>query len=404
MNPEIQTLVDGLAEKVRQPVGVDDRRYRAVAYSSHGDDVDAVRRASILGREAPVEVAAWLDTLGLAQVEDYVRVPGKPELDMLARVCFPLRFHDRLLGFLWLVDDHPQVTNESLGIARTFAPALAESLFRIQQQRGDELQRENTAVHELIVGSDAPIPELAAAACYAVAVLTLRDSENARDLRSVDARLLQGLTNARRLASPRHQIAAVADSDATVVLAGGATDELASRVAQIRETTTRELLDIAPADLLVGVGTTVASRDEIPSSFRRARLALRAARLLNNADHPIFWVELGPDGLILELLDDREPGDFIPAPLRHLQAASDGASLIATLSMYLEHAGRAPETSAALFVHRSSLYHRLHRIEQITGFDLRSGAERLELHIGLRLLQLAGELGETVTPTGRVVH
>jgi len=98
----IQELTDGLAERLGMPVGIDDRQFRSVAYSSHTDEIDLVRRMSILGRQAPEEVTDWLLTLGISRSTNYVRVPENPGMHMVPRVCFPLRFHERLLGYLWL--------------------------------------------------------------------------------------------------------------------------------------------------------------------------------------------------------------------------------------------------------------------------------------------------------------
>jgi hypothetical protein len=71
---EVQDLVDDLSDRLGRPVGVDDRRFRAVAYSSHPDDVDQVRIASILHREAPPEVTDWLNSLGIERAK-----PAKTE-------------------------------------------------------------------------------------------------------------------------------------------------------------------------------------------------------------------------------------------------------------------------------------------------------------------------------------
>jgi DNA-binding PucR family transcriptional regulator len=50
------------------------------------------------------------------------------------------------------------------------------------------------------------------------------------------------------------------------------------------------------------------------------------------------------------------------------------------------------ETAAELFVQRGSLYHRLSRIEKITGVDLANGEDRLLLHLGLKAARLLGRL------------
>ena len=48
----------------------------------------------------------------------------------------------------------------------------------------------------------------------------------------------------------------------------------------------------------------------------------------------------------------------------------------------------AKATAAALWPHRTSLYYRLRRIEDLAGVDLSRGADRLLCHLALRLARL----------------
>jgi sugar diacid utilization regulator len=66
------------------------------------------------------------------------------------------------------------------------------------------------------------------------------------------------------------------------------------------------------------------------------------------------------------------------------------APLVDTLETYLELAGDARATAEALTLHRATLYHRLNRIEKLTGARLKTGDDRLALHLGLRLARLSG--------------
>jgi DNA-binding PucR family transcriptional regulator len=65
-------------------------------------------------------------------------------------------------------------------------------------------------------------------------------------------------------------------------------------------------------------------------------------------------------------------------------------SLVQTLEAYLDNGCDTKLTAEALFLHRASLYYRLQRIEAITGTSLKSGADRLALHSGLKLSRLVG--------------
>ncbi|MFD2793315.1 PucR family transcriptional regulator [Promicromonospora vindobonensis] len=70
----------------------------------------------------------------------------------------------------------------------------------------------------------------------------------------------------------------------------------------------------------------------------------------------------------------------------------EAAPLLRTLETYLELAGSAQATAEALHLHRTSLYYRLQRVEQLAGTDLKDGTERLALHLALKVARAAGRL------------
>ncbi len=82
--------------------------------------------------------------------------------------------------------------------------------------------------------------------------------------------------------------------------------------------------------------------------------------------------------------------DDIPAGLRGLL---DGGheQLVLTLETYLDHAGDVKSTAAELWLHRTSLYYRLRRIEEVAGVDLNRGEDRLLCHVALRLSRLLAQ-------------
>jgi DNA-binding PucR family transcriptional regulator len=56
--------------------------------------------------------------------------------------------------------------------------------------------------------------------------------------------------------------------------------------------------------------------------------------------------------------------------------------------VFLDNAGQAGRTAAALGIHRQTLYYRLSRVEQLTGLDLDDGEDRLLLHMSLKSARL----------------
>ncbi|MCX6466323.1 MAG: helix-turn-helix domain-containing protein, partial [Pseudonocardiales bacterium] len=136
------------------------------------------------------------------------------------------------------------------------------------------------------------------------------------------------------------------------------------------------------ARVAVGVGAGVEPAAAWQSA-RQAEVALRAAR--RDPGGVALWERLGELAVLLCLPDDLPPDDPAARALRALAAHDPGGRLRETLAVYLDEAGSAPRTAKALTLHRTSLYHRLRRIEEITGMDLSDGRDRLVLHLGLRL-------------------
>jgi DNA-binding PucR family transcriptional regulator len=139
----------------------------------------------------------------------------------------------------------------------------------------------------------------------------------------------------------------------------------------------------------VGVGATRTELRDLRESYAEAVDAAQVAARVPGAGPIAVWSELGSYRTITRLLRSTDAGPLIPACLMTLLQAPEAAILVGTLETYLDHAGDAQAAAAAMFVHRSTLYNRLHRVEELTGSDLHRGDDRLELHIALRMWRIA---------------
>lgn len=66
-------------------------------------------------------------------------------------------------------------------------------------------------------------------------------------------------------------------------------------------------------------------------------------------------------------------------------AAAPRTDLMATARVVLDLGGDVAAAAEALRVHRTTLYYRLDRIQELTGVDLRAGAGRTDLQLALWL-------------------
>jgi hypothetical protein len=395
---DVQALVDALAAELDRPTGVDDRHFRSIAYSSHAEGVDSVRLASILQREAPPTVRRWLEEIGVDEAEGHLRVPANPALGMAARVCIPLRFDDIPLGYLWLIDEPEPVDEEQIEEARRYAEEFGVALYRARLLERDDRRRERELVARLIGLSEGDAAQageellraghLVPAVAYAVLTLTAVDGAGREPSDAVRVRLVDAAEQLRRAVAPHHLLVLVDGGEVVVLLALTGSEEPRRRaegiVAAIRRT---EGSGWRP---LVGVSERHAAIGGVGAAYRQARDAARVAAAIGAADPIARWEDLGAYRTVATIVGGRDPAGLIPPVFTRLLSSPEAASLIETLERYLDAGGDARAAADRLYIHRSSLYGRLHRIEEVAGVDLHSGDDRLELHLGLRLWRLSG--------------
>lgn len=181
----------------------------------------------------------------------------------------------------------------------------------------------------------------------------------------------------------RASIAWVRPAEAVVLLFGGG----ASSARQVADRIASRMLAV-DHPVAIGIGAEEAGADGAAISHADAKLAARAATLLPELGTVVFAENLGVYRVLLKLPPEELAQRRHPAELRRLIAADSNDNLVQTLTTYLACGGDVTSASAALHVHRSTLYYRLGRIEEIAGVDLRDGSQRLWLHLGLKMREL----------------
>lgn len=395
---DVQALVDALAAELRRPIGVDDRHFRSVAYSSHPEGVDQVRLASILRREAPRAVREWLEGLGVLEAETYLRIPPNSELGMAARVCVPLRFDRMPLGYLWLIDEPEPLSEEELAEAGRYAEEFGVALYRARLLERDQRERERELVAELVgIAEGTPIAaasellrdgHVVQAPGYAALVLRAVNGGPRSVPDAIRLRLVDAAEQVRRAVAPHHLLVLVDGDQVAILLACVAAGELERRAEALAAAADEHLADDAGWSALIGVGEEQQSPADLAGSYEQARAAADVAAAVGSETAVVRWDNLGAYRSVVALLGDRDPRELLSRRFVRLLDSGDGPALIETLERYLDLGGDARAAAEELYIHRSSLYGRLHKIEEIAGVDLRSGEDRLELHLSLRLWRL----------------
>ncbi|MHC0434068.1 PucR family transcriptional regulator [Streptomyces sp. O3] len=132
-----------------------------------------------------------------------------------------------------------------------------------------------------------------------------------------------------------------------------------------------------------GIGGALRGLADLPTGWAQAAAAARSA-LAQPALGPVAeWSAIGPFRLLTAL-----PAGAAQDPCVRSLLAPAQTELARTAEAFLDCAGQAGRTAAALGIHRQTLYYRLSRVEQLTGLDLDDGQHRLLLHMALKAARL----------------
>ncbi|WP_328415749.1 helix-turn-helix domain-containing protein [Micromonospora sp. NBC_00389] len=403
MQGELQRLVDALAVYAGRPALIEDRRQRVVVYSEHTGLMDDVRKASILRRQTTPEVMAWFRDLGIMDARTAVRTQASRELDLLPRVCVPIRHQDLLLGFVWFID--PDGTMADADITATgLMSELSLALYRENLLGELASQRESEAARTLLSDSEASrdqsVRTLREAGLIAgdgpatalVAQLVPLHGEPPDEVARLA--LEQALVTTRRWIGTREALHLVRDDHGVLLLCGerGAGRPSPEVVAKLLDDNLRQATrGLGSVErIVVGVGQPRPRLTEAIASYGEALQSARVGVRLPALGPVVSWAGLGIYR-VLSRMEGRhlDIADVHPGLERLLQEQPNPV-LLQTLERYLDLAGNAHATAKQLRLHRTTLYYRLQRIEELADTDLKNGNERLCLHLALKLGRLTG--------------
>jgi purine catabolism regulator len=140
------------------------------------------------------------------------------------------------------------------------------------------------------------------------------------------------------------------------------------------------------ASVAVGVSDPLRRADRAPDAAREARWAQAAAHNLTQPlvrygeATPLF----GPRTLgEAELAAERVLGPIVAYDEEH------GTELMRSLNVFLEQNRSWQRSAELLHVHKQTLVYRMHRVEDLTGRDLRNTGDIVELWMALRALEFS---------------
>lgn len=360
-----QGIVDALFELTRFPASIEDRHGNLVAWAggkppSCGDRMSAADLTKLLP----------------------AAVRGRP-IRVGRRLVAVARPRSDVVGVLTLLDPDGVAGAQEIMALEHGAVVLAMELARLRSVADTELRLGRDVVADLI-GGDAEVGLARARALgydlarpHRVVVVEQIGPAAATDTLLTAVREAARTVGASLMFMPR--------AETVVLLATDAPDD-GDRWSRLGAAVLAEL----GHRCLVGVGTVCRRPEDFARSHHEAELC---GRLLHSTGDPggvAVYENLGVYQLLSEVPDPQAVPRFIRRWLGALldYDTSHSASLVFTLSRFLEGGGNYDTAAAALSIGRSTLRYRLQRIHQLSGHDLADPDTRFNLQLATRAWQM----------------
>ncbi|AFM39873.1 sugar diacid utilization regulator [Desulfosporosinus acidiphilus SJ4] len=140
----------------------------------------------------------------------------------------------------------------------------------------------------------------------------------------------------------------------------------------------------------IGISNEAAEIEEIPRSYKEAQDALIYGEMLQGEGAISWFQDLGVYRMLCKFGQTNNLDEFLPKALRKLfdYDQQNQTELLKSLQVFLEYNGNSSKAAKALFIHYKTLLYRLERIKEVTGLDLEDNQNRLELELGLKIIQI----------------
>jgi hypothetical protein len=393
---DLDAAADITAVEVGGAVTIEDIQSRVLAYSSSDEDVDAIRKLTILGRRVPEWRINAMQESGFFRAlwgsEEVVHRPAHGEIP--ERLVIALRAGGEILGSIWVAAPGSGLPADASRVLKRCATAIVPHLLYHQTTHGSQYRLLEATAKDFLEGrcsadllaERGQIPVEAPAAVLSVEQLGADASPE------IDRRVPELLTAYLGVQHCKGVVVRNGPKRILVVLADipGTQDTQSEHVSMIARSMTRHLAAMGPDRFWIGIGEVVSSLRELRASRRSADLALRALRFRPSDVLVGNLTDLADQVALVRIQDALEATPFENTSLDLLiayDAQRGNTALVDTLRAYLDCFGNVPKAAEMLGYHPNSFRYRLTKLQEIGHLDLGDPDTRLLAQIQLRFAQ-----------------
>lgn len=401
---DLMELADMIADRLENPITIEDMNHHVVAYSMHDDTTDPVRIQTIMKRKVPEKVLVrfWKDGViqALMHSDDPVCIPAARDVGLDSRVAISIRRGTEVFGYIWVQEANRKLENPDLAVLKQAARlALPRLLHRKNRYEKNEEKRKQLLWRLLSRGSEVDsraigkaARELGVSLPGVMEVLVLEAGCPEATWERMQKELAYLLEHLGDFFAFRQLPLWTFDGRQLIVLAGmNAGEEKRMHEASrlfLRELRTRLTRRFGQDQLASGYGNPVTEPGDVWRSYQQALDVIHLKKCFpSELANASGYSELGIYRLFPQMEKwNREEG-YRNEKLERLAEYDrhNESNLVETLDVFLRSAGKANTAAHMLHIHPNTLAYRLKRISEVGSIDLHDPNDRVTLFLDLQV-------------------
>ncbi len=396
----LEILADTLSELLNCPVTVEDANHRLLAYSTHKNQKDPVRLATIMNRRVPEHIINHLWKTGvmkkLHQSEEPIRIAPNPEVDLGGRIAVSVRKNHEVIGYIWVIEEINPIDEFGMELLKRAAQAVKAKLLQLHTQNNPHIPSIQEFIWQLLTGhfqshteilERAKTLQVVPSGCLQVIVFDFGNE--------ISLRMLQNIQNViSSTFSQKRMIGFVVDGHQLILLAQSPNQVIANREMTLFMLDFKERMKTLFEMIFIvcGAGGHVTEDyTKIDVSYKEALMVLQIKNQFQEDTKFLYhFKEMG----FYRYLNSIKKEEFQrngshPAIEKLVKYDTDHQSdLLKTLEVFLTCDSNIKEASEKLNVHANTLSYRISRISEIAQINLKDMNQKVTLYIDLKLRKL----------------
>ncbi len=386
-------IIDTLSEVLERPVLLEDRFFKTLQFSFH----NSARKSFEMPK---IDRDTWLKGLAriyydkMRQSKQPVWIPDSFDADQnFSRVVVPVLVNNEILGYISVGHTQTEfasfelmaleyaVTICALEFLKQIIAIRAENRVKgnfMQELLTGRLNSQGASDKANIMGYDLNRPCRVIVACPAKP----SGDEALRQIYEVTDSFVNSCNPRTMVAMFDGSIVILAANDLSGAAGAGylLPEDLAQSLVQ-------HVQDIAGIKILLGLGQPTDETRQFQISYQQALIAIRALKDSDKPGHILGFEKLGVFRLLFQARDKEQLIAFASEMLKSIidYDRANRTFLLQSLRAYLDCNCSVQKTAQKSYLHPNTLIYRLRRIEEISGVDLNSSEERLNLQIALKV-------------------